>query len=233
MRVISIDMGLNNFLAITNNIGKRPNLIRGKSLKAENQWYNKMTEPLKKRLAITNDTEEYVKIKGELNYRAKQAVKHILEFFWRVSDWIIDYCVENRIDTVLIGRYKILERTDYVSIPFSQFISLLETKCRYHSIKFVVVPERYTSGTSFFDNEEPTKANYDKSRRVYNHLWQCNNGEFVNADVNDSYQIMRKQYPNLFKNGVDGYEKNPIVIDLQVSKGGIENGQENRIKTNC
>ena len=29
MRVISIDIGMNNFAAITNNIGKEPNLIRG------------------------------------------------------------------------------------------------------------------------------------------------------------------------------------------------------------
>ena len=40
MRIISIDIGMNNFAAITNNIGKEPNLIRGKTLKAENQWYN-------------------------------------------------------------------------------------------------------------------------------------------------------------------------------------------------
>ena len=45
MRIISIDIGMNNFAAITNNIGKEPNLIRGKTLKAENQWYNKIPQP--------------------------------------------------------------------------------------------------------------------------------------------------------------------------------------------
>ena len=35
MRIISIDIGMNNFAAITNNIGKEPNLVRGKISKPE------------------------------------------------------------------------------------------------------------------------------------------------------------------------------------------------------
>lgn len=60
MRIISIDIGMNNFAAITNNIGKEPNLIRGKTLKAENQWYNKITQPLRQQLMILNNGKNWV-----------------------------------------------------------------------------------------------------------------------------------------------------------------------------
>lgn len=72
-----------------------------------------------------------------------------MNIFGSVSEWIITYCIENRIDTLIIGQYKMLVRKDYVTIPYGYFYSLLETKCAYHNIKFVLVNERYTSGTSF------------------------------------------------------------------------------------
>ena len=43
-------------------------------------------------------------------------------------------------------------------------------------------------------------------------------GVCVNADVNDSYQIMRKVYPQLFDNGVEGYLKDPKVIDIKIGR---------------
>ena len=225
MRIIGIDIGMNNFAAITNNIGKEPNLIRGKVLKAENQWYNKITQPLRQQLKQAYDIKQREKLSENINKLAKKTIEHIFEYFWSVSEWIINYCIDNKIDTLLIGQYKMLVRKDYVTIPYGYFYSLLETKCVYHNIKFVLVNERYTSGTSFFDGEPPTKEFYNKERRIYKHLWKCNNGECVNADVNDSYQIMRKVYPQLFDNGVEGYLKDPKVIDIKIDrdKGDVKN----------
>ena len=37
--------------------------------------------------------------------------------------------------------------------------------------------ESFTSGTSFLDEEEPIKENYDKSRRVYRGLFVTKKGE--------------------------------------------------------
>ena len=43
--------------------------------------------------------------------------------------------------------------------------------------------------------------------------------------MNDSYQIMRKVYPQLFDNGVEGYLKDPKVIDIKIDrdKGDVKN----------
>ena len=108
MRIISIDIGMNNFAAITNNIGKEPNLIRGKVLKAENQWYNKITQPLRQQLKQAYDIKQREKLSENINKLAKKTIEHIFEYFWSVSEWIINYCIDNKIDTLLIGQYKML-----------------------------------------------------------------------------------------------------------------------------
>jgi putative transposase len=39
--IIGIDLGINNFATITNNAGKQPFVINGKSINSMNQYYNK------------------------------------------------------------------------------------------------------------------------------------------------------------------------------------------------
>jgi putative transposase len=89
------------------------------------------------------------------------------------------------------------------SIPFDMFIKQLEYKCQEAGINFIATDEAYTSGTSFLDNEEPTKANYNKDRRVKRGLFKWSNG-FINADVNGSLQILKKVFPNAFADGIVG-----------------------------
>ena len=40
-RVVSIDPGVNNFCAVTNNFGEKPFLIKGGVIKSANRYYNK------------------------------------------------------------------------------------------------------------------------------------------------------------------------------------------------
>lgn len=209
MKLISIDVGMNNFVTVTNNIGKEPVIIKGKALKSQNQWYNKCVRQIK-----ADGVCKTADFNSRISHMASHSISYIIEYFSEVSDWIIEYCIANEIDTVVIGQYKILEKEDFISIPFNNFYALLETKCKYHNIKYQLVNEKYTSGTSFFDNEPPIREYYNKDRRIYKHLWKCNNGDLVNADVNDSYQIMRKAYPNLFINGIEGFKKDPRIVKI-------------------
>ncbi|THD13878.1 transposase, partial [Anoxybacillus ayderensis] len=47
-RYISIDLGLDNFATIVNNVGKQPIVINGKGLKSVNQYYNKQMSHYRK-----------------------------------------------------------------------------------------------------------------------------------------------------------------------------------------
>jgi putative transposase len=71
-------------------------------------------------------------------------------------------------------------------------IQQITYKATMSGIQVEVVEESYTSGTSYVDNEEPIKANYDKTRRKKRGLFVSNEGIEINADVNGSYQIMKK-----------------------------------------
>ena len=74
--------------------------------------------------------------------------------------------------------------------------------------------ESYTSGTSFLDNELPIKENYNKNRRVYRGLFVSNTGIKINADVNGAYQIMKKAFPNVFSDGIEGVGLHPTIINF-------------------
>ena len=74
--------------------------------------------------------------------------------------------------------------------------------------------ESYTSGTSFLDGEEPIEKNYNKDRRIHRGLFQSEKGEYINADVNGSYQIMKKAFPNAFANGIVGVGLHPTVVNI-------------------
>jgi len=102
----------------------------------------------------------------------------------------------------------------FVTIPFDMFVSQLKYKCENVGIRFIQTEESYTSGTSFLDNETPVKSNYDKSRRICRGMFQSNNGTLINSDVNGSYQIMKKVFPNAFANGIEGVGCHPTAIKI-------------------
>ena len=74
--------------------------------------------------------------------------------------------------------------------------------------------ERYTSKCSFLDGEEICKHETYMGRRIKRGLFKSANGKYINADVNGSYNIMRKAIPNAFANGIEGLVVNPIVVKL-------------------
>ena len=102
----------------------------------------------------------------------------------------------------------------FVSIPYESIVWSLSYKCETEGILFKRPEESFTSGTSFLDGEEPIKENYDKSRRVHRGLFVSNNGTKINADVNGSYQIIKKVFPNAYSNGIVGVGLHPTVVTI-------------------
>lgn len=72
----------------------------------------------------------------------------------------------------------------------------LKYKCENVGINYIEQEESYTSGTSFLDEENPIKENYNKNRRIQRGLFKSNSGLLINSDVNGSFQIMKKVFPN-------------------------------------
>lgn len=218
-RIVSIDLGADNLVTMTNNIGLNPIIINGKGIKSINQYYNKRLAKEKSLLKIRH-SKDWSKKLDSITFKRYQRIKNYMH---NTSAYIVKWCVENNIDTLVVGKNKEWKQnTDmskqinqkFVSIPYQMLLQQLQCKCENIGIKYIETEESYSSGTSFLDGEEPIRKNYDKSRRIERGLFKTKSGLLINSDVNGSLQIMTKVFPNAFSEryGIEGV-LTPIVIN--------------------
>lgn len=216
--IIGIDLGVNNFVTIGNNIGIKPIVVNGGAIKSMNQYYNKKQAEMRKELKLNNGLN-WSKRLDKLNNKRYNKISNYMH---KVSRLIINYCTDNNIDTIIVGYNKTwkqdinigkVNNQNFVYIPYYKFIKMLKYKCESENINFIVVKEHYTSGTSFLDNELPIEENYNIKRRVKRGLFKSSNGTLINADLNASYQIIKKVFPNAL-NGIEGVDLHPIKLNV-------------------
>lgn len=218
-RVAGIDLGVNNLVTLSNNIGEQPIIISGKALKSINQFYNKRKAAMQSDLKKRND-KNWSRALADLTFKRHNRVKTYLH---TTSRRVIDWCVENEIDTLVCGlnkgwkqECKLAKPTaqKFAFIPYDMLIKQLEYKCESAGIRFTVTEESYTSGTSFLDGELPVKEQYNKTRRKQRGLFQAAD-RLINADVNGACQIIKKVVPNAFDGyGIEAVNLTPVVISI-------------------
>jgi len=103
---------------------------------------------------------------------------------------------------------------NFVNIPYLIYINQLKYKCELEGIEVILNEESYTSKCSFIDLEEICKKNIYDGKRIKRGLFKSKNGTLINADLNGSYNIMRKVVPNVFDKGIEGFVVSPKVISL-------------------
>lgn len=218
-RIASVDLGVNNLVTMTNNIGLNPIIINGKGIKSINQYYNKRLAKEKSLLKIRHNQDWSNKL-DMLTHKRHQRIKNYMH---NTSAYVIRWCLEHEINTLVVGKNtnwkqgsKMGKRVNqnFIQIPYQMLLEQFKYKCENVGIRYIEVEESYTSGTSFLDGELPIKDNYDKSRRVVRGLFISNDGVLINSDVNGSLQIMKKVFPNAFESyGIEGV-LNPVVINV-------------------
>ena len=218
-RIASIDLGVNNLVTMANNIGLNPIIINGKGIKSINQYYNKRLAKEKSLLKIRHGKDWSRKL-DVLTHKRYQRIKNYMH---NTSTYIAQWCLKNNINTLVVGKNKKWKQKSemskssnqkFIQIPYEMLLGQLKYKCENVGIHYIEVDESYTSGTSFLDHECPDKNSYDKSRRLVRGLFKSNSGLLVNSDVNGSLQIMKKAFPNAFKEryGIEGV-LTPMVIN--------------------
>lgn len=218
-RICSIDLGVNNFATLTNNIGVKPIIISGKNIKAVNQYYNKQRGKLQSDLKKRHNKHWSNKL-DKLQTKRDNKIEYFLHC---ASKSVVEYCKENNINTIVIGLNKTWKQEsslsksinqNFVSIPYDKFIGKVKYKAEEDGMTIIVNEESYSSGTSFLDLEMPVKENYNKARRVFRGLFISNTGIKINSDVNGSLQIMKKVFPNAFADGIEGVDFCPIRVNV-------------------
>ena len=195
-RYLGIDLGIDNLATVTSSEGDAF-IINGKGLKAKNKNYNKLISYYKTILMMSK--KRYTSTRLKNLYARRNRV--INDFMHKASKYIVNFATEHEINTIIIGYNKgwkqkvklgkIVNQT-FVQIPYKRLINMITYKAKIIGIRVITVKESYTSGTSFLDDEKPTKKKYDKSRRKYRGLFISNKGKKINADVNASLQIIKK-----------------------------------------
>lgn len=217
-RIAGIDLGVNNLVTIANNIGARPIIINGRTLKSINQIYNKRKAAIQSELILRNGKRKSRTL-NELEYKRHNRVKTYLH---KASRMAVNWCIDHNIDTLVCGLNKgwkqecVMNKPTtqkFVYIPYDMLIKQLEYKCQSAGIRFVVTDEAYTSGTSFLDGELPVREYYNKSRRKKRGLFQAAD-RYINADVNGAFQIIKKVIPNAFSYGIEAVNLTPLILDV-------------------
>ncbi|EEX69120.1 transposase, IS605 OrfB family [Mitsuokella multacida DSM 20544] len=218
----AIDIGVDNLAALAWNTGERPVLLKGTPLKSVNQYYNKQMAKRRSICELMNGRHSSKRI-ARLTAKRNRKVE---DYLHKASRKVIDLCAEQDVSVLVVGKNKGWKQKanlgrkvnqNFVQLPFARFIQMLQYKAEAIGMKVVLTEESYTSGTSFLDGEAPAKDRYDKSRRVHRGLFQANDGRKINADINGAYQIMRKVFPNVNADGIEGVALRPTVVALSMS----------------
>jgi putative transposase len=214
----SIDLGLDNFLAITFfKPSTAPILINGKGLKSYNLYFNKRLSVLKSQAQRFNN--QYTSNKIKTLYQKRN--RFFNTWMHKASRFIVNTCLQNQVKTLVIGHNYFQKQQinlghknnqSFVQIPYTTFIHQLEYKLSEVGITLIQTEESYTSITSFLDNEQPTKENANKKRRITRGQFQSNTGAIINSDINASYQIMKKAFPKVYAHPDLIY--NPIKVNI-------------------
>ena len=218
-RVAAIDIGVDNFITMVNNIGENPIAVKGGIIKSINQFYNKQKANIQSELKKVNGKDWSKKLQ-KLTDKRYEMIKYQMHC---ISKYVVDWCVLYGIDTLIVGhndewKQKKQGMQNFTYIPYELFIQMLAYKCENNGIRFIENEEAYTSGTSFLDNEDPVKENYNKERRVHRGLFIADCGKKINADVNGAYQILKKVIPDAFSKGIEGAGSHPTIINLAMPR---------------
>ena len=193
---LSVDLGLSNLVTTINNVGEEPFIINGRIIKSYNRLYNKLKV---RQQAFIGEKGTSKEIK-RLTFRRNNKVS---DYLHKVSRYIIDYCIEHKLGTIVIGNNKDwkqeiklgkVNNQNFVSIPFERLISMIEYKAIDVGIKVTVREESYTSKVDHLAYETMEHHESYIGKRIKRGLFKSSTGKLINADVNGAIGIARKVF---------------------------------------
>lgn len=237
-RICAVDLGVDNFMAVTNNCGLPLLIYSGGSVKAVNQLYNKKIADIVSRQMLSTGKKfvpdkDYYAVTNRRN-------DQVSDFMHKCAKHLVTWCVENRIDTIVIGVNKLWKQKvrlghktnqEFVQLPFEKFRGILRYLCEWNGILYLEQEESYTSKASFPDMDPiPVYQEGDETHHVFSGkrrptryagmyrkdgfrgLYTTGDGTIINSDLNGSANILRKAFPQAFKDGTMPDFKNFEII---------------------
>ena len=191
---LSIDLGLNNLATSFDPQRHRCFVINGRVLKSINQYFNKQKAYLMSLIGNRGMSKRIGRMTLKRNCKVN-------DYLHKASRYIVNYCIEQRIETIVIGNNKDWEQNcnmgkrnnqNFVSILFEKLISQIQYKAEEAGIKVVVTEESYTSKTDHYSGEEMCHHESYLGKRIHRGLFRSATGKILNADLNGAIGILRK-----------------------------------------
>ena len=171
-----------------------------------------------------------LKTSKKIDFLTNKRNAKIEKYFHQTSNLIIEHCLYNKIKTICIGKNQFWKQNtnmskknnqNFVSIPFAKLISQIEYKAKLNGLSIIFTEESYTSKASFLNmdkiptyNQKNSEDKYEFSGyRQHRGLYKIKGEKItINADVNGSFNIIRKAVPNAFADGIEGIAVCPIKV---------------------
>lgn len=216
-----IDLGVDNFATVTFSTQNKPLIVKGLELKSINQGYNRLIAKAQTLLPDSQKTSKSIhRLWSRRSWILQTKIHQITAFLTALFD-------EMQIETVFIGKntnwkqnlpFGKVVKQRFAYLPYETFIEQLRYKCQLRGITVTVQEESYTSKASFLDNDNiPVYGEAEdpkfSGRRTKRGLYRTGNGRLINADVNGSYNILKKGLMNNHQPlPVDNPETQPLVV---------------------
>jgi len=226
-RYAGIDLGVDNFATVTFSTRNSPLIIKGLELKSINQGYNRLISKAQSLLPGIQKTNRSIhRLWSRRSWVLQTRIHQITAFLATLFD-------EMQIEKVFIGKntnwkqgvpFGKAVKQRFAYLPYETFIEQLRYKCQLRGISVVTQEESYTSKASFLDNDDipvygETENPRFSGRRIKRGLYRTSTGRLINADVNGSYNILRK---GLVTNHQSLQMDNPLIQPLVVKGIGKE-----------
>lgn len=215
-----VDIGLNNLAMLTSDKpGFVPRVVNGRPVKSINQFYNKRRAALQSQLGGVGTSRRLERI-------TTKRTRRIEWYLHTASHRLIELLVTEGIGTLCIGKNPGWKQgaamgrrgnQNFVSIPHARFVEMLTYKAELVGIQVCITEESYTSKASFLDADPlPVYGMANglvfSGRRVKRGLFRAADGRHINADVNGSYNIIRKVAPDAFAQRSRGCVVHPVRL---------------------
>ena len=153
------------------------------------------------------------------------------DYIRKVARYIINYCIEHRIGTIVCGYNGDFKRSidlgritnqQFTQISFGNLRESLKGLCERYGMRYIEQEESYTSQASCLDlddipvyNPEQPYTGTFSGKRIHRGLYQFADGRIANADVNGAYNILRKSKQNFdFEGLCKGLLDSPLRIRI-------------------
>lgn len=221
----AIDVGIDNLAALTSNKpGFVPVLVHGRPLKAINQFYNKRKAELQSILGSNKATSQRI---GRLSTKRNFKID---DYLHKASRLIIDQLLANQIGALVIGKNPLWKQKvnlgratnqKFTAIPHARFVEMLSYKAQLVGIAVLINEESYTSQADFlmldpipvYGDEESKVVNFS-GKRITTKCYRSGTGQIIHADINGSYNILRKVIPTAFCSGIEGVVVRPVGLKV-------------------